>query len=617
MKQYQVSVMQDMEINIALDELIGIRGPIGTLVRNLLWLLVFNTVFLGFFAFIPKTIGSVCYSVLLNTTLVDNAINLLPEIQSENQTTTMSVKAIVAKINQESKEENTVFRLPDFSAVNLGYAFCAVMIILTRFGWILLQKIRRGKDNQGAHPRNEVQNDLAQLAGEVDEAPWDELGRVAGNANRRMAEAQARRIAEAHAGLDEDPANPGVTVREAISVVLDMTVAMVKIGILLFLKMFLLPIVLGIWLDRSSMELFGGNLDGRILYAGTDLFSFILLHWVCGITFMLLVTVSVLQLREVAHPDLLKNLIRPQEPQPNLLGNLMNESVMTQAKRMTLSLGECRKRVRRRYMNSHHFLLDSHNTFIFYCCSPGIYTALLHLHVSVPVKILLSTGATNFMPFLRLRFWHLLMPRLQVPLELLVFHLTMLALLEKYKNSIGQMQHHWLKFMTSQMGLTRYLLPHEIESFAMVGSIVVAKEGRVNSVLYDLANGTGDAEQLVLSSMVKAEQKKKERGETRTDGDRVLRVSHTYISLPAQSEPMSAASNQSVVLLPTKIGRFRLRSCVDASTGVQIEVWEEVAGKLVERPPENWDDLAAGDAEVQGRWAWGKEKQSGMFRSLA
>lgn len=219
------------------------------------------------------------------------------------------------------------------------------------------------------------------------------------------------------------------------------------------------------------------------------------------------------------------------------------------------------------------------------------------------------------MPFLKLRFWHLLMPRLQVPLELLVFHLTMLALLEKYKNSIGQMQHHWLKFMSSHMRLTRYLLPQEVESFALIGHIAVAKEGEVNSILYDLANGVGDSDELVLSSMEKVKQIKKERGETRTNGDRVLRISQTYISLPAQQEARNAAANEGVVLLPTKLGRFRLKRQVSGAQDLKIEVWEEIAGKCVERPPENWDDLAAGDAEVQGRWAWGKEKQSGRCYS--
>ena len=211
------------------------------------------------------------------------------------------------------------------------------------------------------------------------------------------------------------------------------------------------------------------------------------------------------------------------------------------------------------------------------------------------------------------------MPRLQVPLELLVFHLTMLALLEKYKNSIGQMQHHWLKFMSSHMGLTRYLLPQEVEEFVLVGHIAVSRvEGEINSSLYDLANGVGDCEELISSSMEKVKPTRKERGETRADGDRVLLTSQTYISLPAphllrpqEAGTAVANANEGMVLLPTKLGRFRLKRQADASKDPAIEIWEEVPGKCIERPPENWDDLAAGDAEIQGRWAWGKEKQSG------
>ena len=52
----------------------------------------------------------------------------------------------------------------------------------------------------------------------------------------------------------------------------------------------------------------------------------IVLHWVLGITFMLVVTVSVLQMREVMHPNVLKDIIRPQEANVDLLGNLLSES---------------------------------------------------------------------------------------------------------------------------------------------------------------------------------------------------------------------------------------------------------------------------------------------------
>jgi len=52
------------EIRIALDELLGLRGPLTSLVRNVLWLLAFNGAYIGLFAFIPYSIGSSIYSMV-------------------------------------------------------------------------------------------------------------------------------------------------------------------------------------------------------------------------------------------------------------------------------------------------------------------------------------------------------------------------------------------------------------------------------------------------------------------------------------------------------------------------------------------------------------------------
>ena len=66
------------------------------------------------------------------------------------------------------------------------------------------------------------------------------------------------------------------------------------------------------------------------------LLLYVLYNWVLGISFMLTVTVSVLQLREVLHPEILGKVIRPQEPQPDLLGNLVKDEWKTHGKRMVM-----------------------------------------------------------------------------------------------------------------------------------------------------------------------------------------------------------------------------------------------------------------------------------------
>ena len=48
----------DLDVHMAVDELLGIRGPLSMLVRNVLWLLAFHGAYLGLFAFFPFSIGA-------------------------------------------------------------------------------------------------------------------------------------------------------------------------------------------------------------------------------------------------------------------------------------------------------------------------------------------------------------------------------------------------------------------------------------------------------------------------------------------------------------------------------------------------------------------------------
>eukprot|EP00980_Cylindrotheca_fusiformis_P001980 scaffold443_cov125-Cylindrotheca_fusiformis.AAC.29 len=534
----------DMEINVALDELLGLRGPLSTLVRNLLWLLAFNATYLGIFAFVPKTVGSAVYSGVFNATVCDKVLKSIPYIHSDNRNET-TLLSIISAVNAESVERDTTFRLPDISIVTLGYFSIAAMIVMLRFFWVFTQKCRQriSADTQGrATPSHPHMDDAVRRPRPVDER--DEIE------------------------------ESGTTVEVA----LDATVAVAKVGILLFLKMFVLPLVLGVWLDASTMSIFGHSLSRRIEFAGGDIFSFILLHWVAGITFMLLVTVFLLQLREVAHPELLAGVIRPQEPQPDLLGNLMHETVGTHLKRMFLSL--------------------------------GVYAPLLILHVYLPVKLLSASGLGEYFTFFHLKFWHVAMPQLQIPIELVIFHLSLLALLERYKNTIGGLQHSWMVFMCRRMNLSAHILPHSVELFQLAGTREIfstpnENETKVDPFWYELAAKEEGIDYFVETNMDKTTVTKKVNCETQSNGELTLDRSVGFFRLPD-----NCAADDANCLLPARRGRFCLRvGGVDDSPAL-IEFWEEVRGNEIRRPPEGWDDLGAGGAYVQGRWAWGKEKKS-------
>ena len=619
----------DMEMNLALDELLGLRGPIGALIRNILWFMAFVMTYLGIFAFVPRFVGLTVYRRVLNSTEIPLFFRQLPIVNTtEPQRFAVGLLQMVEEINSENNRLSRTLKLNDMFLLGLGYMAMGLLIVAIQFIVSVRKRIDivddrglEGNENRPDAARPELNRD--------DQHEW-------GNPNN-FDDAMA---------MNDDEIR--MTLGQFLSTAIDCSAAFVKVGVLLFLKMFLLPLILGVWLDAATLRAFGQKPSARILYAGGDLFSAILIHWVVGITFMLLVTVSVLQLREVIHPGLLARIIRPQEPQPDLLGNLLNESVFTHAKRMVLSF--------------------------------GIYAVLLMVYVWLPAQVLLLFGADSYVPFLRPKFWYLITPQLQVPLELLVFHLTMLGFLEKYKNGIGELQHRWLILVCHHLGLTDYLLPRTIQSFVFIGwkaiflqlddlapdmmddnsdstpcltaattSATAAEETKqpgnlprphqnyenieVDPFWYDLATKTVGIERFVEDGINLCPQDTELRHESvhvTRNGKCSINGCKAYIRVPLPSSQQDIVDRRrrragrnapteadGKNLISSTIGAFRLRRGVNDDGIMVIEFWKECSGNLIPRPPEGWDDLGVGGAEVQGHWAWGNERKSTIEEGVA
>jgi E3 ubiquitin-protein ligase MARCH6 len=553
----------DVDINIALDELLGVRGPLGGVVRNLMWLLAFNAVYVGFFCFVPRTVGTAVSSILFNSTQIgQDGTNVTEAYQDLART--FSLAAVVNAVDAESARHQTVFRLRDLVTVTLGYLACGAAAWVGRLLWLMSQRI-------GFFAGQGRRTGLVE---------FDEMREVMDEMNR---------LVNGHMNDVAQPGDepPGVALNMAVGVALEAMMAIVKVGVLLFLKMFLLPILLGLCLDASVVSVFGFEIKILIVNAGKDLFSFVLLHWVCGITFMLLVTVSVLQLREVVHPDLLAQIIRPQEPQPDLLGNLMHEKIGTHAKRMALSL--------------------------------VIYAVLWVMHVYFPAHLVAASGIIKYLPTMEIKLCYLIPSALQVPIELLFFHLCMLGMLERYKNGLGEMEHHWLKLLTGIMGLQHCVLPLKVVSFRYVGSRAVFERERVvNPFWYDLAKGGSSREQLIdaqCKEFRKLLAVSVIEGVTKENGQRLLSVGCDYIRLPYILPGRALRSRRT--LLPTNIGKYRLSRGGHGGDENVIHLWREEAGAPIPRPPEGWDDLGVEPPDVQGRWAYGHEKKSAIEWGVA
>lgn len=545
----------DMDIHLAVDEMLGLRGPAMVVFRNIAWVLAFNAIFLGFFAFVPRSVGHTFCSYAFNMTDPRRLGNETEYMPAGNFTNTLDVafSSIWSTIQIESIKHQTIFRVEDVVSIAVGYLMIAACTGLMQVFMSMWSKLR---------------------------SLWDHEATRGGGGGRN----NEPEVAEVFHRAGADDADDGVAV-VALDYAVKTTFAIVKVGVLLFVKMFLLPVALGFALCLSTMRLVGVSAEEQVHYAGRDIFAFILMHWVAGITFMLLVTVSVLQLREVLHPDVFSRFIRPQEPHPDLLGNLMKESLVTHVRRMSMS-----------------FL---------------VYALLLCLFVRIPTRALVSMVLPdNFQEALKLKFAYCLGSRLEAPIELLAFHLLMLTILERHKNTIGTIQHLWLRNVTGALGLSESLLPYSVEKFQKIGSLrVFTDTGELDPFWCDVAK-SHESSKLIeqnLESFTNDDEGTLLSARTKSNGEKVLPANADFIRLP-KPLPGRALRNKSV-LLKTKIGRYRLRRA--GGKGFCIQLWEEVRDSPIARPPEGWDDLGVGGAHVQGRWAWGNEKKSAVEHGVA
>lgn len=526
----------EMEINVALDELLGFRGPLLALIRNLLWLLIFNTAYLGTFAFAPTKCGANVYALLSNK--IRDIVALFPGTILERIIMSMQ------ELEKKCGESNLIYQPSQIAKMVVGYATFSVTVFLLQATIVIVLRFR--KRQAVVSPNGEV--GLAPILPE--NQPPNHI--IIDN---------NRRVVENNPFMDNEPAG-----RKIIGY-LDCVGAIMKVVILLLIKMLFLPLMLGIWLDWATLPLFEKTWSDRIEFAGTDLFGSTVFHWVTGITFMLLVTVSVLQLREVVHPNLLAGMVRPQEPQPDLLGNLLQESGVTHTKRVVLSL--------------------------------GIYAVLLAVHIWLPTRLLMMTNLGQYLPLFRPKIRHVFMPQIQVPVELFIFHFCMLGVLEKYKNNIGEMQHHWLLWIGNHLGITHQILPHKVNRFSFQGSLPVFVEdasirqlenaryvGIVEEVpdfdgknddIYPLWNLLiSETDPIIKAELIRSYSSimatatgthRQIDGIENKDGKNCLST-HAYIKLPSASSTnrivVKATIDASSNLLPTCIGPYRLKQGASA-----------------------------------------------------
>lgn len=168
-----------------------------------------------------------------------------------------------------------------------------------------------------------------------------------------------------------------------------------KVFVLLYLRIFILPMCLGACVLSSTNVLLKLPHDVWVTFIATNIVGSIALTWVLGITYMLIVTLSVLQLREVLHPQVLAKSIRPQEAHLDLLSSLLMDSGVNHVRRM--------------------------------CVSMVVYIVLMVLLVVSPIWFARHCAELfNLTHLLTIRTWYI-SPEIQLPFELAAGHIAFLS----------------------------------------------------------------------------------------------------------------------------------------------------------------------------------------------
>jgi hypothetical protein len=575
---------QDADIQMPIQQLIGLRGPIVDVFRNLAWLLAFQTTFIGLFLCMPRYVGSVAFRQLIvrSETLSNVARVLIKyvifvgfDIRSKDGPP-MDLNTVAQIMNEANEKENSLFQPKDIGHILFGYIFMSLVTFLSRGSLSIYRRF----DSVNSRMDDAEENiDLARDAfahHDIDAMRrGNHRGRNFGRDHRNRMENQ-----------DVGPEEMKAFIADFFGTVIEITAASSKISFLVCFKMFILPSLLGSWLDLSTLKLFDSHVEDRLIDAGGDIIGFFLLHWVVGITFMLTVTVSVLQLREVFHPDLLAPVIRPQEPQPDLLINLLEDSWWTHTKRMVPSL--------------------------------GIYAMILAIHIWLPCKLMYLANIHEYIPLFRPHFWYPLYSHLQRPLELMIFHLSVLSVLEKNKNCLGELQHAFLSKLLNTFGLFESFLPRNIVAWEYVGErdlfsneILSSGKPKVDGFWEELINlqKRGIHTDSFVESCL---DRSNSLGSSKLSQN--FGMQRKYILL----SPGKNNDKTSWMLMPAHLGSFCFRKKICSDGRIVIQIWKERVGDPIARPPKGWDYLADGGAAEQGRWAWGKrEKMSDIELRVA
>lgn len=392
------------DLNVALDELLGLRGPSWVLFHNVMWLLTFNGLYLCVALFAPTTVGAVMMSMtgrviehlsgyrilsrhdegFLLRTLHRLRIKQASEEREKQLFEASQAWPLEAIVPRASLERQTELPICTYESHEIETK--RVFLEELRFACLEL---------------------TALLIGYVTVAC--SLGLLYLIVRWLRDHARNRRTFRGY---------------NSVTRVFRFMSRTFKVVIIVFLKMGLFPVLLGALLEFAGRGLVNLGPSDRYSFAIAHPVFAVMILWVAGITHMLVITVIVLELRDVLHPEILHGIIRPKNGDEGLLRSVLEESIARHLRRMALSC--------------------------------AIYTFLVFAFIYAPVRLVEMSSFADMLPFTPTLSYTVL--EVQLPIELLCIHIGVLSILEQGKDVICDFIDTWFHVVCDALGLSRYLL---------------------------------------------------------------------------------------------------------------------------------------------------------------
>ena len=357
----------EVEVHINIAELLDLRGPMFTACRYACWVLIFNLCCMIVGIVAPATIGSfVLYICQPLLRVVEQGLTTLAGHPSMPPLIPLLVQRLITPT-----DPNTILRLDELLKCAVGFFFVGLLIVVANLCRYVLLK-------------------------------WSEFAAYASTEQALML---------------------SLTVVGALGEVL-------KIGVMLGFRIICLPCVIGALVMLFCNNLFQAPLLEAAAWAGNNIIGAVAVLWGAGIAYMLFTTISILQLREILHPDLLARNIRPQESQSDLLSSLLMDPTLTQIKRLLASF--------------------------------GVYLCLSLVFIYLPIQLVVYLSSASGVLPLRMYFCYFAVEA-QVPFEVGFLHTIYLMMLERYKDLVGYALHYGLLWLTKALGVQRFLMPFSMK----------------------------------------------------------------------------------------------------------------------------------------------------------